>query len=38
MVGYSVAMTIAVGAIGMLIAARSTYGAYRTHYNRMAAA
>ncbi|MBZ5633392.1 MAG: MFS transporter [Acidobacteriia bacterium] len=35
MVGYSVAITVAVGAIGMLIACRSTYGAYRTHYNMM---
>jgi MFS family permease len=38
MVGYSMAITIVVGAIGMLIASRSTYGAYRTHYNLMKAA
>jgi MFS family permease len=38
MVGYSLAITIAVGAIGMLIASRSTYGAYRTHYEMMQAA
>jgi MFS family permease len=38
MVGYSLAITIAIGAIGMLIAIRSTYGAYRTHYNMMKAA
>jgi MFS family permease len=38
MVGYSLAITIAIGAIGMLIAFRSTYGAYRTHYEMMKAA
>lgn len=38
MVGYSLAITIAVGAIGMLIASRSTYGAYRAHYAMMKAA
>jgi hypothetical protein len=27
-----------VGAIGMLIASLSTFGAYRTHYNMMKAA
>ena len=37
MVGYSLAITIAIGAIGMLIAFRSTYGAYRTHYEMMQA-
>jgi MFS family permease len=35
MVGYSLAITIVIGAIGMLIACRSTYAAYRTHYNMM---
>ena len=34
-VGYSLAITIVIGAIGMFIASRSTYGAYRTHYNIM---
>jgi MFS family permease len=38
MVGYSLAITIAIGTIGMLIASRSTYGAYRTHYRMMQAA
>jgi hypothetical protein len=38
MVGYSLAITITIGAIGMLIAFRSTYGPYRTHYNMMKAA
>ncbi|HEY2845465.1 MAG TPA: MFS transporter [Bryobacteraceae bacterium] len=32
MVGYSLAITITIGAIGMLIAFRSTYSAYRMHY------
>ena len=31
-VGYSLAITITIGALGMLIAIRSTYGAYRKHY------
>ena len=34
-VGYSLAITITIGAVGMLIASRLTYGAYRTHYNEM---
>jgi MFS family permease len=38
MVGYSLAITTALGAVGMLIAFRSTYGAYRTHYEMMQAA
>ena len=35
MVGYSLAITIVIGAIGMLIASRSTYRAYRTHYEML---
>jgi len=38
MVGYSLAMTIAIGAIGMLIAITSTFKAYRSHYDMMNAA
>jgi MFS family permease len=38
MVGYSLAITVAIGAIGMLIAITSTFGAYRTHYEMMKAA
>jgi sugar phosphate permease len=38
MVGYSLAMTITIGAIGMLIAITSTFKAYRTHYDMMKAA
>jgi len=38
MVGYSLAITIAIGAIGMLIASLLTFGAYRTHYEMMKAA
>ena len=38
MVGYSLAITIAIGAIGMLIAITSTFKAYRTHYDMMKAA
>jgi MFS family permease len=30
--GYSLAITIAIAAVGMLVAFRSTYGAYRRHY------
>src|SRR5689334_10229993 len=37
-VGYSLAITVAIGAVGMLIAITSTFGAYRTHYNMMKAA
>jgi MFS family permease len=36
-VGYSIAITTAVGALGMLIASRSTYGSYRRHYDMMQA-
>jgi MFS family permease len=35
MVGYSLAITITIGAVGMLIAIRSTYGSYRRHYDAM---
>lgn len=35
MVGYSLAITVAIGAVGMLIAITSTFGAYRTHYDMM---
>jgi MFS family permease len=35
MVGYSLAITIVIGAIGMLLAFLVTFGAYRTHYNIM---
>ena len=35
MVGYSLAITIVIGAIGMLIASLSTFGSYRTHYEMM---
>jgi len=35
MVGYSLAITIAIGAIGMLIASLLTFGSYRTHYEMM---
>lgn len=35
MVGYSLAITVAIGAIGMLIAITSTFGAYRIHYDMM---
>jgi cation transporter-like permease len=38
MVGYSLAITIAIGAIGMLIASLLTFGSYRTHYEMMQAA
>jgi hypothetical protein len=34
-VGYSLAITITIGAIGMLIASRCTYGAYRKHYKML---
>jgi len=34
-VAVSLAITIIIGAVGMLIACRSTYGAYRTDYNAM---
>ena len=37
-VGYSMALTIVVAAIGMLIACRSTYGPYRTHYQMLKSA
>ena len=36
-VGYSLAITIAIGAIGMLIASLLTFGSYRTHYEMMQA-
>ena len=35
MVGYSLAITVAIGAIGMLVAITSTFGAYRIHYDMM---
>ena len=35
MVGYSLAITVAIGAVGMLIAITSTFGAYRIHYDMM---
>ena len=38
MVGYSLAITIAIGAIGMLAASLLTFGSYRTHYEMMQAA
>ena len=38
MVGDSLAITIAIGAIGMLIATSATFRAYRTHYDMMKAA
>jgi len=37
-VGYSLAITITIGAVGMLIAIRSTYGSYRRHYDAMKSA
>ncbi len=37
-VGYSMALTIVVAAIGMLIACRSTYGPYRRHYQMLKSA
>jgi MFS family permease len=38
MVGYSLAITITIGAIGMLIASLLTFGSYRNHYEMMQAA
>jgi MFS family permease len=35
MVGYSLAITVAIGAVGMLVAITSTFGAYRIHYDMM---
>jgi|HubBroStandDraft_6_1064221.scaffolds.fasta_scaffold256138_2 MFS family permease len=35
MVGYSLAITIVIGGVGMLLAFVFTFGAYRTHYNMM---
>jgi MFS family permease len=35
MVGYSLAITIVIGAVGMLIASLLTFGSYRTHYEMM---
>ncbi len=35
MVGYSLAITIVIGALGMLIASLLTFGSYRTHYEMM---
>jgi len=37
-VGYSMALTVVVAAIGMLVACRSTYGPYRTHYQMLKSA